>query len=157
MRCCIAGQIGTVIYTMKVEPSHSSKMLVPVPYVQTSTIPPLEWCLWQILPWSSHVSARRKPSSLAMVRSQDSVVSGLTLLHAGWQRNCGLIPGWGRRCVSSPQHKDQCLGATQPPIQWVPEVKDLGMNLAMDYWPPSSAKVNTAHSCTSILPYTFMV
>ena len=133
-------------------------MLVPIPYVQTSTIPPLEWYLSQILPWCSHASVRRKPSSsLAMVRSQDSVVSGMTPLHAGWLRNCGLITGWVRRCVSSPQHQDQGMGVIQPPIQWVLEVKDLEMNLAMDYWPPSSAKVKTAHSCTSILPYTFMV
>jgi len=131
-------------------------MLVSEPYVQTSTIPPLEWLLSQIQLWSSHASARRKPSSLAMVRSQDSVVSGLTPLHARWQRNCGLTPRWGRRCVSSPQHQDQGLGAIQPPIQWVLGVKDLGMNLTMVHWPPSSAKVKTPHSCTSTLPHTFM-
>jgi len=131
-------------------------MLVPEPYVQTSTIPPLEWFLLKIQPWSSHASARRKPSSLATVRSQDSVVNGMTPLHAGWLKNCGLTPGWGRRCVSSPQHQEQGLGAIQPPIQWVLEAKDLGMNLTMDHWPPSSVKVKTAHSYTSTLPYTFM-
>ena len=129
-------------------------MLVPEPYKQTSTIPPLEWFLWQIQPWSSHASARRKPS-LAMVRSQDSIVSGLKTIHAGWLWNCGLTPGWGR-CVSSPQHQGQGLGAIQPPIQWVLDVKALGMNLAMDHWTPFSAKVKTAHSCTSTLPYTFI-
>jgi hypothetical protein len=129
------------------------EMLGPEPYVQTSTIPPLEWFLSQIQPWRSHASARRKTSSIAMVRSQDSVASGLTPLHAGWLRICGLTPGWGRRCVSSSQHQDQGLGAIQPPIQWVLEVKDLGINLTMDHWPQSSAKVNTAHSCAPTLPF----
>lgn len=41
-------------------------------------------------------------SSIAMVRGQDSAVSGLTPSHGGSLRNCGLIPGWNKRSVSSP-------------------------------------------------------
>jgi len=44
----------------------------------------------------------------------------------------------------------QALWPTQPPIQWVPEVKRPGHEA--DYSPPSSAEVSNAWSYTSIPP-----
>jgi hypothetical protein len=46
------------------------------------------------------------------------------------------------------------LGPTQPPIQWVPEVKRQGREA--DQTPPSSAEAKNEWICTSIPQYVFM-
>jgi hypothetical protein len=51
------------------------------------------------------------------------------------------------------------LGATQPPLQWVPGTLSLGVKWLgheADHSPPSSAKVKNAWSYTSTPQYVFM-
>jgi len=67
-------------------------------------------------------------------RITKSVVSKITILGTGRQRNHGLIPGRGKKCVCSPKFADPTLEPTHPPIQCAAAVVFLGVNLTTNLY-----------------------